>query len=156
MNINAVQAGIQAQGIQGTAPVKQAPAAEQAQPEIKQPASAFDEYIPEDKEAHAPIGLYRVVQEDGVPKVEFDDPEKSAPEVPAKEKEESNVTTMDTGKVDREIKALKEKQEKLSQQVEREQDPQRREALERQLAQMEQELAQKDNDTYRRNHAVIS
>lgn len=160
MSINAVQAGIQAQGLRKTAPVKQAPAPEQAsQPERKQPASAFDEYVPEDKDAHAPIGLYRVVQEDGVPKVEFDDPEKpapSAPKAPDGEKKEANTTTMDTGKVDREIKALKEKREKLSQQAEREQNPQRKEELERQLAQVEQELAQKDNDTYRKNHAVVS
>lgn len=159
MNINAVQgsAGIQkAQEVRRTEPA----APQQAEP-LKKPVQAPDEYTPEDKAAHEPIGLYRVVQEDGVPKVQFDDPEKKAqgPEsAPEKEpeKEVSDVTVTDTDKVDREIERLKEKQESLAQQVGREQDPQRREQLERQLAQVDRELAQKDNDTYRKQHAVVS
>ncbi len=115
------------------------------QPEKKLPTQAPDEYIPEDKSAHEPIGLYRVGYEDGVPKIEFDDPEAK-----------TEQTTTDTDKVDREIEQLKRKQEQLAQKAQRETNPQRKEQLERELSQVEQELSQKDNDTYRRQHAEIS
>ncbi len=152
MNINAIQGSIGIGKAQELQRPEQVQAAPQEQASAKKPQQAPDEYTPEDKADHAPIGLYRVVQEDGAPKVEFDDPEKA----PEPEKEARDVTTMDTGKVDREIKRLKEKQEKLSQQIGREQDPAKKEQLERELSQVERELAKKDNDTYRRQHAVVT
>jgi len=113
------------------------------------PIHGFDTYVPEDKTLHESIGIYRVVDNSGTPKVEFDGPKQ-------KEEETSNVTTTNTDDVDREIERLKEKREQLASQIGRESDPQRKEELERELAQVEQELTRKDNDTYRRQHADIS
>lgn len=68
----------------------------------------------------------------------------------------TEICTMDTGKVDREIERLREEKVHLSEQVRMTDDPQKKEALKRQLAQVERELAQKDNDTYRRQNAVVT
>ncbi len=146
MDIPNIQANTPAPAIQQPQEAAQAPAPQ----EKSRPAPAFDEYVPEDKRNQEPIGLYRVVQEDGAPKIEFDDPDKAG----APDKTEQ--TTMDTGKVDREIRQLKEKIEQLQKQIEREDGPQKREQLEKQLARAQQEAARKDNDTYRRQHAEIS
>ncbi len=72
------------------------------------PRPAGDRYEPEDPQE--PIGLYRVERdEEGNPKVRFDDPEagKEPPEPeessqPEKEKK-GKITTCDTSRVDREI-----------------------------------------------------
>ena len=64
--------------------------------------------------------------------------------------------TGDTGKVDREIEKLKRKRAELEQRLNTERDEARREDLERQLAQVEAELRQKDNDGYRRRNTVFS
>lgn len=138
--------------------VQQADSMEKQNPETQEarelphqikPIHGFDTYVPEDKTLHESIGIYRVVEQGGTPKIEFDGPK-------GKEEETSNVTTTNTDDVDREIERLKEKQEQLARELERESDPQRKEQLERELSQVEQELTQKDNDTYRRQHAVIS
>lgn len=68
----------------------------------------------------------------------------------------AQICTTDTGKVDREIEKLREEETRLSEQVRMTDDPQKKEELQRQLAQVEQELAQKDNDTYRRQHATVT
>lgn len=68
----------------------------------------------------------------------------------------AQICTIDTGKVDREIEKLREEETRLSEQVRMTDDPQKKEELQRQLAQVEQELAQKDNDTYRRQHATVT
>ena len=68
----------------------------------------------------------------------------------------SSSTTTDTDKVDQEIERLKQKRNELSQSVQKETDMRRREELQKQLSQVEQELAQKDNDNYRRQQAVVS
>lgn len=68
----------------------------------------------------------------------------------------AQICTTDTGKVDREIEKLREEKTRLSEQVRMTDDPQKKEELRRQLAQVEQELAQKDNDTYRRQHATVT
>lgn len=64
--------------------------------------------------------------------------------------------TGDTGKVDREIEKLKRKRAELEQRLNTERDEAKREDLERQLAQVEAELRQKDNDGYRRRNTVFS
>ena len=69
--------------------------------------------------------------------------------------DKSEVTTCDTGKVDRELENLRKRQEELSQQL-RSAAPEQAEAIQRQLDQVNRELAQKDNDAYRRQHAVFS
>lgn len=61
-----------------------------------------------------------------------------------------------TDAVDREIQALKRKREELVRQISTETDEGKRKGLEQKLAQVERELAQKDNDAYRRQHTVFS
>jgi len=115
-----------------------------------------DEYIPEKKQE--PSGLYWLGRdEDGMPKVYFDDPERAA-DAPEKQTpdEKAESRTCNTDKVDREIERLKKKREELERQIQSETDNSKIEELERELAQTESELRQKDNDAYRRQHAVFS
>ena len=57
----------------------------------------------------------------------------------------------------REIEKLKEEKEQLEQQIKAAAgDKEKVKVLEKKLAQIEGELSQKDNDTYRRKNAVIS
>ena len=129
----------------------------------------YDEYIPGEK--REPIGLYKLTHDDeGNPIIEFDDPMKAdnvspqEAEGPSKEaapaKGESGrkaeTCTTNTDKVDREIEKLKEERDQLEQQIRTTKDPDKAEDLKRQLAQLENELRQKDNDAYRRQNAVIS
>ncbi len=67
----------------------------------------------------------------------------------------AETTTCNTDAVDREIEQLKKRQEELEQQL-RAAAPEQAEALRQQLDQVEREVAQKDNDSYRRQHAVFS
>lgn len=69
--------------------------------------------------------------------------------------DKAEITVCDTGKVDRELENLRKRQEELSEQL-RSAAPERAEAIRRQLDQVNRELAQKDNDAYRRQHAVFS
>lgn len=155
-----------------------------ASPQEKGPLKPVkDEYLPEEK--REPCGRYWLGKdESGSPKIYFDDPEAkdaAAPEAPGAagapkaespekdqepeapkkaappdkgDKEEKCVCNTD--EVDREIRKLKEKKEKLEVRLDRETDETRREALERQLAQVENELRQKDNDAYRRQHSTFT
>ena len=138
-----------------------------------------DEYVPEEKQAS--YGRYWLGKdEDGSPKIYFDDPEaaEGAPvspgapraEYPDGEKEpmspekagppdkggKEEKCVGNTDAVDREIRKLKEKKEKLEAKLDQETDETKRESLERQLAQVENELRQKDNDAYRRQHTVFT
>ncbi len=117
-----------------------------------------DEYIPEERPE--PSGRYWVGKnENGQPRIYFDDPERNeGAKDPGKRVSDSRgeSCTCDTGRVDREIEKLKRKQEELGQQLSTETDDARIKDLEKKLAQVEQELSQKDNDTYRRQHAVFS
>jgi len=67
----------------------------------------------------------------------------------------SQTTTMDTDIVDREIEKLKNKKAQLEQQLYSVGETKKKE-LEQELRQVEAELAQKDNDAYRRQNAVVS
>lgn len=69
--------------------------------------------------------------------------------------DKSEVTTCDTGEVDRELENLRKRQEYLTQQL-RSAAPEQAEAIQRRLDQVNRELARKDNDSYRRQHAVFS
>ncbi len=143
-----------------------------------------DEYVPEGEKKRESYGRYWLGKdEDGSPKIYFDDPEAAedapaspeaagAPEAEDPKKDEEPKTpgkaappdksgkeekcVGSTDAVDREIKRLKEKKEKLEAKLSREAGGTRREALERQLAQVENELRQKDNDAYRRRHTVFT
>ena len=115
-----------------------------------------DEYIPGD-----PVkGLYHPGKDDeGNPTIDFVDPnkpdDKSRAANSSKEATMSDKTTTDTDKVDKEIEKLKEKKAQLEQQINTEKDETKKKELETKLRQIEMELVQKDNDTYRRQNAVV-
>ncbi|MCB6202478.1 hypothetical protein [Extibacter muris] len=94
------------------------------------PSPRYDEYIHE---------------EEGMPKEEKDALPDTKSEV---------VCTVNTDKVDAEIKSLKEKKAQIEQQIIKAEDnTEQQYKLERQLQQIENELRAKDNDSYRRQHA---
>lgn len=120
--------------------------------------SKRDEYIPSEKDE--PIGLYSMEQDkNGESGIKFDDPNKSdksdKADEPEKEKSESEECTCNTDKVDRELKRLREKAERLEQQLRSASDEEAAK-LQKQLASVQSELAQKDNDSYRRSQAEFS
>ena len=141
----------------------------------RQQKPVMDEYVPE--EPQEPSGRYWMGRdEDGQPKIYFDDPERAAnapkqpedtPEAeepdpagqgakgPEGEKDKDEVWEGNSDKVDREIEKLKKKQQELEQRLNTETDEAKIKDLERQLAQVERELKQKDNDTYRRQHTTV-
>ena len=136
----------------------------------------MDEYVPE--EPQEPSGRYWMGRdEDGQPKIYFDDPERAAdapkqpedaPEAeepdsadqgakgPEGKKDKGETWECNTDKVDREIEKLKKKQQELKQRLNTETDEAKIKDLEHQLAQVEQELKQKDSDTYRRQNAAYT
>ena len=121
-----------------------------------------DEYISSEKSGSKPSGLYRLGQdENGNPKVMYDDPKRVAKAKDVQPKEEpakkAEKCTTNTDNVDREIEKLKEKKKQLEQQIKAAAgDKEKVKVLEKKLAQIEGKLSQKDNDTYRRKNAVIS
>ncbi len=125
-----------------------------------------DEYISSGKSGSRPSGLYRMGQDEkGNPKVLYDDPKKSGgadgkgqPRVGADSPEnDAEECTTNTDKVDREIKKLREQKQQLEQQIKAASaDEEKVKELEKKLSRIEGELNQKDNDTYRRQNAVIS
>lgn len=102
-----------------------------------------DEYISSEKSGSRTGGLYRMGQDkNGNPKVMYDNPKKC---------------TTNTNKVDMEIEKLKEQKQQLEQQIRAASgDEEKIKELENKLSRIEEKLSQKDNDTYRRQHAVIS
>ncbi len=126
---------------------------------------ARDEYIP--KEMREPSGRYWLGKdEEGQPKVYFDDPEQAA-DAPDQDKGgdgpgkkasagKAESCTCNTDKVDREIEKLKRKREELERQIHSGSDGTKIEELEKKLAQVERELRQKDNDAYRHRHATYA
>lgn len=128
-----------------------------------------DEYISSETSGRKPSGLYRLGQdENGNPKVIYDDPRKAAEKEsaqkktvdgdqdnPSKASEEKCIA--DTDRVDREIQKLKEQKKQLEQQIKSASgDEEKVRELQAKLAQVENELSQKDNDTYRRQNAVVT
>lgn len=75
---------------------------------------------------------------------------------PEEKKNKDEVWECSTDRVDREIEALKKKQQALEQRLSTETDEAEIKDLERRLARAEQELKQKDNDTYRRQNASFT
>ncbi len=145
-------------------------------------AHVKDEYIPEEKQE--PSGRYWLGKdEDGQPKVYFDDTEQAADALEKQDKipdindpdqdkaagspekkasrnkaygDKSGSCTGNTDKVDREIEKLKKKREELERKINSEKDNTKIKELEKKLAQVESELRQKDNDAYRRQHSTFS
>ena len=148
----------------GPAAVKEPPQVQRTEAEspVQSRTPVVDEYVPEEKQE--PSGRYWLVKdEDGRPKVYFDDPERAddkpsdapAPEKKAEgDKKERCIGSTD--QVDREIERLKRRKETLERQINAQTDDAKIKELERKLSQVERELAQKDNDTYRRQHTVFS
>ena len=139
--------------------------------QLRHQKPVMDEYVPEEKPE--PSGRYWLGKdEDGKPKIYFDDPERAedAPDAPdasdldkgaeGPEKggsdKDGQSCTCNTDKVDREIEKLKKQKQELEQQINRETDKSKIEDLKAKLAQIEKELSQKDNDTYRRQHATYT
>ena len=179
VNTDAVQSLTTAGKVSGTSGV-QKPGEELRDRPLK---PVLDEYVPENP--REPSGRYWMGKdEDGQPKIYFDDPERAAdtpkqpegapdarkpntdaPEEPdpagqgAKgpdgKKDKDETWECNTDKVDREIEKLKKKQQELEQRLGTETDEAKIKELERQLSQVEQELRQKDNDAYRRQHATV-
>ena len=105
------------------------------------------------KSGNKPSGLYRMGQdENGNPKILYDDPKKVQKKSATGKAEEC---TTNTDAVDREIEKLKEEKRQLEQQIQAETDEKKVKALEKKLAQVEAELNQKNNDTYRRQNVVV-
>lgn len=121
-----------------------------------------DEYISSEKSGKKPNGLYRLEQDEkGNPRVKFEDPKKlgdagakAGSEIKpegGEPPEEKYVGSTD--QVDREIEKLKEKKKQLQQQIQAAfGDEKKVEDLKRELAKVESELSQKDNDSYRRQN----
>ncbi len=116
----------------------------------------YDEYIPSDYAKNA----MKPDKENGDDK-KAESPEKhkagspksgKSPEAP-KETETSETTTLSTDKVDREIEKLKAKKTSLEQEL-RTADESRRDKIEKELKQVDAELSRKDNEEYRKRHAV--
>ena len=85
-----------------------------------------------------------------------EEPEKKSAPGKKPEKEPAEKCTANTDKVDREIEKLKKKKEQLEQKIVSEKDAEKREKLEKELAETEAELSQKDNEGYRRRHTQFS
>ena len=171
VNTGAVQPLTTAEKVLGASKVQKPE--EEAQGHQLKPV--MDEYVPE--EPQEPSGRYWMGKdEDGQPKIYFDDPERAAdaprqpedaPEAeepkqagqgakgPDEKKDKGETWECNTDKVDREIEKLKKKQQELEQRLNTETDEAKIKDLERQLAQVDRELMQKDNDTYRRQHTTV-
>ena len=89
------------------------------------------------------------------PEAEEPDPAGQGAKGPERKKDQDEVWEGNTDKVDREIEKLKKKQQELEQRINTETDEAKIKDLEQQLAQVERELKQKDNDTYRRQHTTV-
>ncbi|MDE6219104.1 MAG: hypothetical protein K2G51_01495 [Lachnospiraceae bacterium] len=129
----------------------------------------MDEYISSEASGRKPSGLYRLGQdENGNPKVIYDDPKKAAKKESSGKKavnadQDENPKASEekcvgsTDQVDREIRQLKEQKQQLEQQIKAASgDEEKVRELQAKLAQVESELSQKDNDTYRRQNSVFT
>ena len=145
----------------------------------------MDEYIPEKKPDLSGL-YRMGKDEDGHPKIYFDSVERKSgvpesPETasnlqtseqkafdtenPGQDKEakgsekggkKEERCIANTDKVDREIEKLRKKQQELEQRIGSETDESKIRNMKSQLNQVERELSQKDNDTYRRQHTQFS
>ena len=180
VNTGAVQPLTTAEKVLGASKVQKSEEESQG----RQLKPVMDEYVR--SEPQEPSGRYWMGKdEDGQPKIYFDDPERaadapkqpeSAPDAkkpdadapeepdpagqgakgPEGKKDKDETWECNTDKVDREIEKLKKKQQELEQRLGTETDEAKIKDLERQLSQVEQELKQKDNDTYRKQNASFT
>ncbi len=135
--------------IESVKPAEPSPKAKEK--EIEKNSENRDEYVPsEEKE---PIGLYSVSpDENGDPRVSLDGEKRRSDK---SENSEGDTITANTDKVDREIKALRDKEQALMQKL-RSADEKTAEDIRRELEKVSAELAQKSTDEYRRQHTVFT
>lgn len=125
-----------------------------------------DAYIGSGESGAKPSGLYRLGRdENGNRKVYYDDPKKAG-DPGRRERAEGKADgsgkpaekcTVNTDKVEQEIRKLQEKRRQLEQQIRASSGEEEKvRELENKLAQVESELSRKDNDAYRRQNAVVS
>lgn len=130
---------------------------------IKDGHPRFDEYVKNDKVVSG-AGIYSVERdENGNPVVVFENPEKPSQESPdpAKppaegEKPVIEKCTVNTDRVDAEIKKLKEQLQTIQKQLSQAENAEEQEALKKQLTTIEAELRAKDNDAYRKQNATYT
>ena len=107
--------------------------------------------------------MYGLAQdENGNRKIVYDDPHKKERATSdgvksADRDDKSEKCTTNTDSVDREIEKLKEEEKQIQQQIRSANvNEEKKKELERKLAQIENELSQKDTDAYRRQNAVTN
>ena len=114
-----------------------------------------DEYISSEKAANKPSGLYGLAQDENgklnmnlLPGNIYKREDRD---------DKSEKCTTNTDSVDREIEKLKEEEKQIQQQIRSANvNEEKKKELERKLAQIENELSQKDTDAYRRQNAVTN
>lgn len=156
MNIQSVQnSAIYSPAVREASAAQAAQSAQKAASPAKAALPDYDEYVPEDRTGLEHSGFYEPVSGENGPGLRFDAPEDESPAARGKPSGKAEQTTTNTDRVDRELEKLRAEQEKLSGQL-RTASPEDAEKLQKRLSQLENELRQKDNDSYRRAHAVIS
>lgn len=156
MNIQPVQSSaIYSPAAREVSAAQAAQPAQKAAAPAKAQAPDYDEYVPEDKTGLEHSGFYEPVSGENGPGLRFDAPEDESPAARGKTSGRAERTTTNTDRVDRELKKLRAEREKLTQQL-RAASPEDAEKLQKRLSQLENELRQKDNDSYRRAHAVVT
>lgn len=129
-------------------------------------AKRFDTFEKRGDSAPNPAGIYRLGEdENGNPKILFEKPEQeeksggepSEPEEAPKSERDKEAgdtkCTVNTDRVDAEIKKLKQEKQETERRLQAEEDTDKRVKLEQQLKSLEMELQTKDNDAYRKQHA---
>lgn len=135
-----------AHAVQQAQPVQKAQAPEKEQAPAAAPAVPdYDQYSPEKVKPSA--GLYRVGHDEAGNRL--------VEQEPVDDGSKAEQCTVNTDRVDREIESLRREEEQLQQQLSTA-APEQTEALQRRLEQVQRELSQKDNDSYRRQNAVVS
>lgn len=122
---------------------------------VYEPKKAEPKQAEPEQAAKKPEGLHYPDCDEYVP---GDKPAEQAEPAPAAKADDKarSVERCSTDKVDREIAKLRQKQQQLQQKLNQTEDPEQREALQKQLDAVARELQQKDNDAYRRQHAEFS
>ena len=128
---------------EGKDKTKEAPKEQSAENKSEGIPVPKDEYISSGQSGSRPSGLYHMGKdENGNPKVLYDNPKE---------------VTGNTDAVDREIEKLEKQKQQIEEQIRKAAgDEEKTKELEKKLAQVESELSQKDNDTYRRQHTVLT
>lgn len=161
MSIQGVQGSVAGQQFGNVSKIQKPESAAQKSPKDEkiQENADKDQFVPGEQEEKP--GLYRVVpDEDGAPKIQLDQPARKKPDPGTQGQDgparKEGTATVNTDRVDQQIRKLKGKKKQLEQQVRAAAGTDREEELRKRLAQIRIELQQKDNDAYRRQNADVS